>query len=466
MVYSPRHQAPLLIGGFADGVNGTEALADMWVHADGAWGEIAGFSEQLLLPAIHVTENNEIARYGGLLADGLGPNVATGTMSLLRYFGTPSPEDIWEYFSSGPRRWIAASCWYNSRQCMVLVGGEDQSSIRSRSTMIATPLGAYEVATQNPFEATEGSAIGYDPIRDEAILTIPVAVGLAPQTWRLKLTPERDPIWTPLGGAGLTPDHVSPWLQIIWNPQRGRLTLFTTNGPMAGWENKPITVMEWDGQAWVEFHTLNAPLWRARPAISVGGPDRGILVFGGVRYRTDCSCYEDTNATYEIGAADTFTISQSGSTDCLATLTLTVQSAAAPGLTFAWSRNGVPITDGLSGTGSTYTGTQSSSLQIQNLSARDSAHYTCEVGNLCSVNDGLAVVGGKVDVPYCCPADLTQDTYVDDSDFVLFATAYNILVCEDPSMPVGCPADLTGDGYVDDSDFVAFADSYNQLLCF
>ncbi len=64
-----------------------------------------------------------------------------------------------------------------------------------------------------------------------------------------------------------------------------------------------------------------------------------------------------------------------------------------------------------------------------------------------------------------CPADLNGDTLVDDSDFVIFASAYNILVCDDPVMPAGCPADLNGDGLVEDGDFVVFAAAYNELLC-
>jgi len=38
-----------------------------------------------------------------------------------------------------------------------------------------------------------------------------------------------------------------------------------------------------------------------------------------------------------------------------------------------------------------------------------------------------------------CVGDLNNDGVVDDSDFVLFAEAYNILDCFDPSMPAGCP---------------------------
>ena len=68
-------------------------------------------------------------------------------------------------------------------------------------------------------------------------------------------------------------------------------------------------------------------------------------------------------------------------------------------------------------------------------------------------------------MPAGCPADLNGDQFVDDSDFVAFATAYNLLDCTDPSMPANCPADFNGDGFVDDSDFVIFANAYNQLIC-
>lgn len=64
-----------------------------------------------------------------------------------------------------------------------------------------------------------------------------------------------------------------------------------------------------------------------------------------------------------------------------------------------------------------------------------------------------------------CPGDLNGDGLVDDSDFVLFAFAYNILDCADPAMPPGCPADINSDGVVDDTDFVFFVGAYNELLC-
>ena len=64
-----------------------------------------------------------------------------------------------------------------------------------------------------------------------------------------------------------------------------------------------------------------------------------------------------------------------------------------------------------------------------------------------------------------CLGDLNADGFVDDSDFVVFAGAYNTLDCTDPSMPAGCPSDTNFDGFVDDTDFVLFAAAYNELLC-
>jgi len=64
-----------------------------------------------------------------------------------------------------------------------------------------------------------------------------------------------------------------------------------------------------------------------------------------------------------------------------------------------------------------------------------------------------------------CPADLSFDDAVDDSDFIFFVTSYNLLICTDPAMPLACSADLNNDGFVDDADFVIFVPAYNTLLC-
>ncbi|MBL8875903.1 MAG: PEP-CTERM sorting domain-containing protein [Phycisphaerae bacterium] len=64
-----------------------------------------------------------------------------------------------------------------------------------------------------------------------------------------------------------------------------------------------------------------------------------------------------------------------------------------------------------------------------------------------------------------CPADFNHDGFVEDADFTLFVSAYNILECADLAMSSGCPADLNGDGFVDDADFTLFVVAYNELVC-
>ncbi|MGH7245038.1 MAG: DUF642 domain-containing protein [Phycisphaerales bacterium] len=78
---------------------------------------------------------------------------------------------------------------------------------------------------------------------------------------------------------------------------------------------------------------------------------------------------------------------------------------------------------------------------------------------------GPAIDDVSVVLSDTCAGDLNGDQQVDDSDFVLFVNAYNILDCADPTMTLGCPADLNLDGVVDDADFTIFVIAYNALLC-
>jgi len=84
---------------------------------------------------------------------------------------------------------------------------------------------------------------------------------------------------------------------------------------------------------------------------------------------------------------------------------------------------------------------------------------------VCGDDIGVKVNQGSAWVYNLCPIDLNADGIVDDSDFVFFVGAYNLLDCADPGMPAGCPADFNNDGIVEDADFVAFAAAYNTLLC-
>lgn len=65
----------------------------------------------------------------------------------------------------------------------------------------------------------------------------------------------------------------------------------------------------------------------------------------------------------------------------------------------------------------------------------------------------------------CKPLDFTGDSIVNDTDFTIFAAAYNLVTCSDPTMPAGCPADVNKDGFVDDADFGFFVSAYNVVVC-
>jgi len=100
-------------------------------------------------------------------------------------------------------------------------------------------------------------------------------------------------------------------------------------------------------------------------------------------------------------------------------------------------------------------------LTVAGVQASDAGDYTIEFDNSCNATtSSIATVSVNT-----CPGDLNADGFVNDADFELFVSAYNILLCEDASMPVGCLSDLNGDGVVDDADFQLFVVAYDALVC-
>lgn len=77
--------------------------------------------------------------------------------------------------------------------------------------------------------------------------------------------------------------------------------------------------------------------------------------------------------------------------------------------------------------------------------------------------DDVAVVGFSCATVHACAGDFDADELVLDSDFLLFAAAYDTVLC--PSAPDPCDADLTLDGLVDDTDFLVFVSAYNHVFC-
>ncbi|MBL8887133.1 MAG: hypothetical protein JNK16_10755, partial [Phycisphaerales bacterium] len=121
--------------------------------------------------------------------------------------------------------------------------------------------------------------------------------------------------------------------------------------------------------------------------------------------------------------------------------------AAAPlDLAVLWRKDGLALTDGPTGHGSTISGSGDFTLTIANATPDDIGLYDAVLSNSCGTllsNPALLRL---------CPGDLNSDGLVDDSDFLIFLASYNILDCSYPSMPALCPGDLNQDSLVDDAD--------------
>lgn len=136
-----------------------------------------------------------------------------------------------------------------------------------------------------------------------------------------------------------------------------------------------------------------------------------------------------------------------------APITVSTQTIGDTPLTYQWRKNGIPINS------STNPSAAMPTLNLPAARGKDSGSYDCRVTGSCDT------VVSNASILKICDGDITCDEVIDDADFVAFLPAYDMLICDDPSMPAGCPADFNGDGLVDDIDFQIFSRQYNDLLC-
>ncbi|MFO0785479.1 MAG: LamG-like jellyroll fold domain-containing protein [Phycisphaerales bacterium] len=126
---------------------------------------------------------------------------------------------------------------------------------------------------------------------------------------------------------------------------------------------------------------------------------------------------------------------------------------------YAWKLDGSPISDGTLPDGTTVSGSSTGELTLGGLFGAAVRSVTCDVTSCSGISQTPAAT------VRVCASDFNCDGAVDDADFVSFAAAYNLLVCDDAEMPAGCPGDLNRDGQVDDADFVIFVAAYDALIC-
>ncbi len=89
-------------------------------------------------------------------------------------------------------------------------------------------------------------------------------------------------------------------------------------------------------------------------------------------------------------------------------------AAGFPGLTYQWRRNGMPIANGPSPSGGTYSGTQSAQLTLTNAALADNGSYTLTVTNACGAATSTTIALG-------CVSDFNNDgtsAVIDILDFL------------------------------------------------
>ena len=135
-------------------------------------------------------------------------------------------------------------------------------------------------------------------------------------------------------------------------------------------------------------------------------------------------------------------------------------SGAGP-IFYQWRRNGVPLKDGVTPTGSRVSGSAGGGLTIGpatrgRVSVHDEGVIDCVITNVCgsviTTPVEFKVLGG----------DFNCNLQVNDADFATFAAAYDAVVCPTSGVAASCLADLNVDGVVDDADFEIFAIQYDN----
>lgn len=222
----------------------------------------------------------------------------------------------------------------------------------------------------------------------------------------------------------------------------------------------------------VAFATFNNTCGRCTPKLTLSG------VFRKVEIRTHGNpgigfgnCYGD--GTLRVGYTPCLSISTqpiARSVCAGGVADLSIQALSGALVTYEWQVDDLgawkkiadgPITIGGASFGAAID-TSTSVLRVQtqrSYSALTSATFRCLVTNECASRTSDAVV------VRVCRSDLNCDGQVDDADFEWFVVGYNLLLCDDPTMPLACPGDLDGDGLVADSDFQVFVVAYDKVLC-
>jgi hypothetical protein len=130
--------------------------------------------------------------------------------------------------------------------------------------------------------------------------------------------------------------------------------------------------------------------------------------------------------------------------ECGLAPTFTIQPAAGyTGLSYTWRRNGTPLSNGLTGHGTTISGATANQLKLINASSADDGTYDCVLSNSCGSETSILV---SLTVGMSCCADATHNGTVNIEDLLHVISQWG-----EP----GSDADVTHDGVVNIEDVLA-----------
>jgi hypothetical protein len=271
--------------------------------------------------------------------------------------------------------------------------------------------------------------------------------------------------FTTAGGAAAA--HLAAWNGSTWTPFNGG-----ANGPVyamvvsgtdliIGGEftnagtTQASNIADWDGTSWNPIGSS--------PTFPAGGMDGPVftlslsgttLVAGGF-FTHAGPALSPFAAMAVIPGPLTITQQPTDATACQYTQTSFTYGVSGffTGISYSWRRNNVPISDGVTPSGSVYAGTDLATLQIDNIQYADTGGYSCVATSACDQTSTSATGQLTVGAGCCGSADFNHDgdtaTDLDIEDFFACIAGNCCFMCGS--------ADFNGDGdSATDADIEAF----------
>ena len=175
----------------------------------------------------------------------------------------------------------------------------------------------------------------------------------------------------------------------------------------------------------------------------------------------DWTAYECVNSTIDLDAQATVrrvpprlasNVSMQGPASVsicpLGTAQFSVDVTGTGPFTYQWRRNGAPLADGATQSGSVISGASTADLRVDLVTQADAGSFDCLVSNNCTI---VASSPATLTIDGCCPADFDGDGFVTGLDFDAYLAAFE---SGDPA------SDLDDDGFVTGLDFDAFVQAF------